>query len=187
MAEGDPVPDGEFWYRVLVRLEFLGDGGRISEGALKDNAIRTNRSAARDWRHEVSGRRSSLAGDARDVDAHAVAFVEKRQDDRKARRQPRDDLLCYSGIASANARDLRGDVTPAIRAEVIHTPIDGTDEAHSDFVTFDSTKPDKDEIITWLQDRLKISLPGSGHPFQATPPSTTASTETTTNIKPTDF
>jgi hypothetical protein len=62
---------------------------------------------------------------------------------------------------------LRGAITDAVSGDVIHTPIIGVDDAHTDFITHNSNKGDLDEIITWLQDRLTVSPPGTPHPFAA--------------------
>lgn len=182
MAEGDRLPDDETWYRILKREEFIADGTRISEGALKQGAISANTKPHRGWQHELSGRRSSLCGD---VDAHATAYIEALQQSRADRGKARDPNVRYSGIAYATARVLRDQITDVVRSDVVHTPIEGTDDAHTDFVTFGSTDDDKDEIRTWLQDRLAISRPGAAHAFQIKQPVATPSATTTTITKPT--
>jgi hypothetical protein len=170
LAEGDAVPGDENWFRVLVFETFI-NSDRVAEGALKKGAIRDSQN--RGWQHELSGRRSSLAGGANEIDGDAVGYIAiaRQQKEREGTRPSPE--FGYRGIAYATAGELRGDITADIQADVIHTPIENPDpfqdEAHADFVTFNSTDDHFDEIITWLQTKLKISRPFNAHPFAAGP------------------
>lgn len=162
MADGESLPDGEFWYRIVTRADFVVPGrAKLSEGALKDGALSRNENSSRAWAHHMSGRRSSECGD---VDEHAQAYIEAVQQRRVDRGKERNPQFQFSGVAYQLAGPLRANIKERIRSDVVHTPT-SADERHTSFVTFESTEDDLDEVRTWLQTLLIVSPPGAAHPF----------------------
>lgn len=174
MAEGDILPPEESWYRILTRDEYVASGAHISEAALKAGAISVNSNGARAWSHEVSGRRSSMCGRAKDIDDHGIKFVADINQRRIDRGQKYNPLIKYAGIAYATAGDLQGStLVVGVTTNVVHTPIALQDDAHTDFVVFGANDTHMDELRTFLQDRLIVSKPGAQHRFATVSSGTT--------------
>ena len=165
MADGDALPDNETWLRVLTNRSFVTDDGLLLEGALKQRNPKQRGPIApprtpRPWQHELSGRRYSLC--ANTFAADAQKFVDDLRAAYSAKTgHPPPSALMFSGIVHAPGSVLRGIVARKITADVIHTPIPSGDAAHADFVTYNSVDEDLDEVRTYLQERLKVSLPGA--------------------------
>ncbi|MFZ5693534.1 MAG: hypothetical protein ACOY5F_20050 [Pseudomonadota bacterium] len=140
LSEGDAADADDVWYRIITDKKYLRADGRLRSSAFTGKAIAPPR-GKRDWNHELSGRLLSLAGD---VSSHAKAFCVANS-------------KLFVGVMHSQVDKLRFEIG-AVTSDVRYTPRPD-DEAHADFVTYNSTEDDLPDIRDRLQEIVRVLNP----------------------------
>lgn len=129
LADGDPAPQGDVWYRILTSDKYINRGG-VQHAAFQGKAIKPPpQNKNRPWQAELSGRLLSLAGTHEEVQDHCTAYCKAQN-------------RTFYGVMYPKEREqpLHGSVVTGITLGIYYTPLDDGDEAHSD-LTFSGSVP----------------------------------------------
>lgn len=164
LAEDQPVPDQECWFRVVTNKTHLKRSGGLHHSALKGSGAFST-SNNKPWNHELSGRLVSVAGSAAEIAQHADSFVSVIRTAIAQKGKPVPGNIAFAGVACATAIELRSAQLSRIRTDVVFTP-NPDDSAHSDFVTFGTTDDQSLEPVrVWLQKVLRVIAPANLDPL----------------------
>lgn len=140
LADGDPAPEGDVWYRILTSKDHITKG-RIQHAAFQGKFLNPPPlDKNRPWNAETSGRLRSLAGSIAEVTEHCTEYC------RKINRT-------FYGIMFPKER-LAGQTIETLTLGIHYTPIAGGDQAHSD-LTFTGNVPTEK---TAERDRFTLEL-----------------------------
>lgn len=126
LADGDPAPDGDLWYRILTSDKHITKG-RIQHAAFQGKFLGPPKPEKnRSWNAEASGRLRSLAGATQQVDDHCKLYCKEVN-------------RTFYGIMFPK-EPLAGQTIENMELGIYFTPIDSGDQAHSD-LTFTGAIP----------------------------------------------
>jgi hypothetical protein len=126
LVDGDPAPDGDFWYRILTSDKHITKG-RIQHAAFQGKFLKAPPAEKnRSWNAEASGRLRSLAGTIDEARLQAEEYC-RRYNTR------------FVGVMFPKEL-LAGQTIENLAVGIYYTPIDGGDQAHSD-LTFTGNVP----------------------------------------------
>jgi hypothetical protein len=143
LVDGDPAAEGDVWYRILTSDKHITKG-RIQHAAFQGKFIKPPPPEKnRPWNAEASGRLRSLAGSIDDVRVHCRGYCGKINRSFYGLMFPKEPLA--------------GQTIESLEVGIFYTPIEGTDEAHSD-LTFTGNVPFVERSEE--HDRLVMALSG---------------------------
>jgi hypothetical protein len=140
LHDGEPADAWDVWTRVITDNNYWKDDGTLHNSAFGGKAIAAP-TKVRSWTHELSGRLLSLITD---LEQESIAFCTAVQRD-------------FAGIMFQKVENLRSSAS-GFHTDVVYTP-KVHDNAHGDFVAFDTTDENRFEIRDWLQDFIQHVRP----------------------------
>jgi hypothetical protein len=155
LADGDPAPEGDVWYRILTSDKHITKG-RIQHAAFKGNFLKVpSPDKNRHWNAEASGRLRSLAGSLDDVRTNCADYC-------------RTINRTFYGLMFPK-EPLAGQTIENLQVGIYYTPIDGRDLAHSDLtltgaVPLVERSEEHDRLVMALSGKFKRPAPRSNQP-----------------------